>query len=78
VGSALSAYAAEVAALRSEGLTRNLSVEATERLFAVGFALDQMHRNFKDLERCVADWARSSRGLWRRGAKPAAEKEHDG
>lgn len=78
VGSALSEYAAEVAALRSEGLTRNLSIEATERLFAVGFALDQMHRNFKDLERCVADWARSSRGLWRRGAKPAAEKEHDG
>jgi uncharacterized membrane protein YccC len=55
--SALDAYAAEIAALRREGLTRSLSGEAAERLFALGFALEQMHQNFKDLERCVAEWA---------------------
>ena len=53
----LDAYAAEIAALRREGLTRSLSGEAAERLFALGFALEQMHQNFKDLERCVAEWA---------------------
>ncbi len=57
VEQALDAYAAEIAALRREGLTRSLSGEAAERLFALGFALEQMHQNFKDLERCVAEWA---------------------
>ncbi len=54
---ALEAYEAEIDAFRREGLTRNLSGDAAERLFAIGFALEQMHRNFKDLERCVAEWA---------------------
>ena len=60
VEAALDAYAAEIAALRSEGLTRALPGDAAERVFALGFALEQMRRNFKDLERCVADWAGSS------------------
>ncbi len=55
VESALDAYAAEVAALRSEGLTRSLPGDAAERFFALGFALEQMHSNFKDLERCVGE-----------------------
>jgi hypothetical protein len=25
-----------------------------ERIFTLGFALEQLHRNFRDLERCVA------------------------
>lgn len=54
---ALAAYETDVAALRREGLTRNLSGDAAERLFAIGFALEQMHMNFKDLGRCVAEWA---------------------
>jgi len=57
VESALDAYAAEIAALRSEGLTRSLPGDAAERFFALGFALEQMHSNFKDLERCVAERA---------------------
>lgn len=57
VKSALAAYETDVAALRREGLTRNLSGDAAERLFAIGFALEQMHMNFKDLGRCVAEWA---------------------
>ena len=39
---ALQNYAAEVAALRHEGLTRGLPAEVMERFFALGFALEQM------------------------------------
>jgi hypothetical protein len=42
-------YAAEIAALRREGLTRGLPGDAGERLFAPGFALEQLRRDFKDL-----------------------------
>jgi hypothetical protein len=57
VETALAAYETEIAALRREGLTLELSADAAERLFTIGFALEQMHMNFKDLERCVAEWA---------------------
>src|SRR5581483_114992 len=57
VEAALDAYDAEMAALRSEGLTRALTAEAAERVFALGFALEQMRRNLADLERCVTEWA---------------------
>jgi len=53
---ALHAYAEEIAALRREGATRALPGEATERFFATGFALEQVHRNFRDLERVVTEW----------------------
>ncbi|WP_088347933.1 MULTISPECIES: FUSC family protein [Rhodomicrobium] len=65
VEAALDRYTTEIAALRRDGLTRDLSGEAAERLFALGFALEQMHQNFGDLARCVGEWA----GV----AKPAAE-----
>jgi hypothetical protein len=42
-------------------LTRTLSLAEVEQLFTLGFALDQMIRNFLDLERCVQEWARPSR-----------------
>ena len=58
VKSALEAYAAEVAALRRDGVTRNLTEpDAAERFYALGFALEQMHNNFTDLGRVVAGWA---------------------
>ncbi len=60
VESALAAYEAEIAVLRREGLTQSLSVDAAERLFAIGFALEQMHLNFKDLALCIAEWAQLS------------------
>jgi uncharacterized membrane protein YccC len=53
---ALKSYAAEIAALRREGLTRSLSIEDAEHIFALGFALEQIRNNLKDLERCVAEW----------------------
>jgi uncharacterized membrane protein YccC len=57
VDEVLKTYAAEIDALRREGVTRTLSGEEAERIFALGFGLEQMHHNFKDLERCVAEWA---------------------
>ena len=59
VGSALDAFADEMAALRREGLTRSLPADAAEHFFALGFVFEQMHNNVKDLERCVAEWAGS-------------------
>ena len=56
----LTAYNAEIAALRSEGLTRGLSNAEAEQLFALGFALEQMHRDCADLERCLQELARPS------------------
>jgi uncharacterized membrane protein YccC len=57
VQAALQAYAAEVASVRTEGLTRGVPGDVAERFFALGFSLEQMRQNLKDLERCVADWA---------------------
>ncbi len=57
---ALQDYAAEVAALRSEGMTRGIPGEVAERFFALGFSLEQMRQNLKDLERCVSEWAEAA------------------
>jgi len=38
-------------------LTRELPDEAVERIFALGFALDQLHLHLRDLARCVAEFA---------------------
>jgi uncharacterized membrane protein YccC len=57
VEEALQAYAEEVAAVRSEGLTRGLPGDVVERFFALGFSLEQMRQNLKDLERCAAEWS---------------------
>lgn len=70
VESAMETYTAEIAAIRRDGLTRNLPGDATENFFALGFALEQMHRNFKDLERCVTEWAGSSTDMERESERP--------
>ena len=59
VAAALDGYAAEVAALRQEGLTRGLPDEAVEQIFALSFALEQLRQNFNDLARCVAELSSS-------------------
>jgi uncharacterized membrane protein YccC len=59
VRTALEIYAMEFAAVRGEGLTRALSADAAERFFALGFALEQIHQNFRDLERCVCEWSQA-------------------
>ncbi len=57
---ALQGYSAEIAAVRSEGLTRGIPGDVAERFFALGFALEQMRQDLKDLERCVSDWSEAS------------------
>jgi len=57
VEEALQAYAEEVTAVRGEGLTRGLPGDEVERFFALGFSLEQMRQNLKDLERCIAEWS---------------------
>ena len=57
VEAALDGYATEFAALRRQGLTRELPDDAVERIFAIGFALDQLHLHLRDLARCLAEFA---------------------
>jgi uncharacterized membrane protein YccC len=71
---ALEAYAAEVAAMRSEGLTRGLPGDMTERFFALGFSLEQMRQNLRDLERCLSEWA----GRPEPGVKSTEDPEQTG
>ncbi|HEY8142462.1 MAG TPA: FUSC family protein [Kofleriaceae bacterium] len=49
VHAALTAYAAEVDAIRADGLTRGLPTDAVERLFSLGFAFDQLSENLASL-----------------------------
>ena len=58
--SALEAYASAVASVRSEGLTRGIAGDVVERFYALGFSLEQMRQNLKDMERCVSDWSETS------------------
>ncbi|WP_395665317.1 hypothetical protein [Methylocella sp.] len=51
---ALAAYDADIAAWRGEGHTRALDVDALERLFALGFALEQLHQDFAALRGWIA------------------------
>jgi uncharacterized membrane protein YccC len=60
VEAALNAYAAAIAAVRHERLTQDLPDDVVERIFAHGFALDQLHHNFIDLARCVTEFAQST------------------
>ena len=55
---ALDGCAEAFAAIRHEGLTLGLPVDTVERIFALGFALEQVRHNFRDLERCVGEAAR--------------------
>jgi len=53
-------YAAGIEALRKEGLIGSLPAETVERIFALGFALEQLRQNSRDLQRCVSESARMS------------------
>jgi hypothetical protein len=55
VESALDSYAAAIAAVRNDGLTRAGPRDVTERFFALCFALEQMRHNLHDLHRCVTE-----------------------
>jgi hypothetical protein len=55
---AYDAYTQEFAALRQEGLTRTLDAQEVERVFALGFALEQLLHDLVDLHRCVSESAK--------------------
>ena len=54
----LDGYAEAFAAIRREGLTLGLPVDTVERIFTLGFALEQLRQNLRDLERCMTEAAR--------------------
>lgn len=58
--SALDGCAEAFATIRQDGLTLGLPVDTVERIFALGFALEQVRRNLHDLERCVMENARET------------------
>ncbi len=60
IETSLSAYEAEIAALRREGLTLSLSSDAMERLFGLGFALEQLHQDLQELQLRVKEFAQAS------------------
>ena len=64
----LDACASDLAETRQRELA-HLSASQLERLFTLGFALEQLQRNTADLARCVRDWAIAP---LRNAAKPAA------
>ncbi len=60
--SALNSYIAEVMSMRNEGATRARSIDEAERVFTLAFALEQLFRDFRDLDRCVREHAHHSAG----------------
>ena len=58
LAAAFDLHSVEIEALRREGLLRILPSDALERIFALGFTLDQMRGHFDDLERCVIESSR--------------------
>jgi uncharacterized membrane protein YccC len=58
VDAAFKTYTEEFGAVRRDGLTRDMPGETVERLFALGFALDQVREHLADLHRVVGEWAR--------------------
>jgi uncharacterized membrane protein YccC len=58
---ALRAYHAGIAALRQEGAFRGLPADAPGRVFALGFALDQLRQNTADLADRAREFARDTK-----------------
>jgi hypothetical protein len=51
-------YIERFGAVRREGLTRDMNNEDAERLFALGFALEQLREHFVEVNRVVGEWVR--------------------
>ena len=50
-------YTGEIAAIRREGIMRELPSDALEHLFTLGFALEQLHQHLRDLKQWVTERA---------------------
>jgi uncharacterized membrane protein YccC len=57
VNAALLAFDAWIDDARRERLMRDLPSDTVERVFALGFALEQLRQNFIDLARCATEFA---------------------
>jgi uncharacterized membrane protein YccC len=57
VEASLEVFTATFSAVRQEGLTVGLPVETVERVFALGFAIEQLRQHLRDLDRCVQEAA---------------------
>jgi hypothetical protein len=71
---ALDDCAAEMAAFRREGLTRDLPTDEVERIFVLGFALEHLRQHLDDLNRCVKECAQS--GIGDRLKAPRSDRKH--
>jgi uncharacterized membrane protein YccC len=56
---AMDDYSVGIDHIRREGLTRGLPSDMVERIFALGFALEQLRLNLRDLRRAVTEAAHS-------------------
>ncbi len=54
---AFAGYTGEIAAIRREGIMRELPSDALEHLFTLGFALEQLHQHLRDLKQWVTERA---------------------
>jgi uncharacterized membrane protein YccC len=59
LAAALDAHGAAIAAIRRDGLTHSLPDESVASLFALGFALEQLRRDFEDLHARAGELART-------------------
>ena len=59
VDDALAVYFAEVASVRRSGQLPELPVAERERIFALGFVLQQLQQDLVELADCVAEWSRN-------------------
>ena len=57
VQTAVAAYASEMMAIREEGLSRALPISEVERIYALGFALQELQQDFSELACCVQECA---------------------
>jgi hypothetical protein len=57
---ALDCYSAAIANARRQRLTHDLPLDVVERIFALGFVLEQLHQHFVDLARCITELAEPS------------------
>ena len=70
VEAAIGAYSGEAAALGRDGLMPAVPADAAEGLFALGFALQQMLNDLRDLERRIIEWTGASVSLRLQAGRP--------
>jgi hypothetical protein len=60
VDGAVAAYMCQISSCRTESLMQGLQVDERERIFASGFALQQLQQNLSDLAGCLQEWRQAS------------------